>query len=183
MKIINNYDIFYSYKLIGDVLIVSIFNASNEMVYKKGSLEICYQNDEVSKIRFNNISKVIKIHSNGLIPLPNKLFVDILNDILSKENIEFRLGYKEHSNYIIGKVVKLNIVDIGDTEISLVTKGANINDLIVVAKPNVRLATGVWTSTYHICSYADLHLDDDNKIFIIDEEFIPGTDFFKTEEK
>ena len=183
MKIINNYDIFYSYKLVGDTLIVSIFDGETDKVVTNGVVEVCYTNNEVSKLRFNNISKIIKIHSNGLIPLPNKLFVDILNNILSKERVGLSLGYKEHSNYIIGEVVDINKVNIGNEIINIDTSLLNNSDLVVIAKPHVRLATGKWTLDYHICTYLDLHLDESEQVFVIDEDFIPGTDFFKTEEK
>lgn len=182
MKTINNYDIFYSYKTIGDTLIVSIFSGQKDRIVTKGMVEVCYCNNEITTIRFNGISKLIKIHSNGLMPLPNELFVDILNNVLKKENLDIKLAYKTHSNYVIGRVIDNNIINIGSENIEL-HNNLNTGDLVVIALPNTRLATGVWTSAHHICTYIDLHINNSTDVLIIDENYKPGTDFFKMEEK
>ena len=64
MTIIKNYDIFYSYKTIGDTLIVSIFDGQKDKIFAKGMVEVCYCNNEITTIRFNGISKLIKIQQN-----------------------------------------------------------------------------------------------------------------------
>lgn len=182
MKIKNNFSIFYSYKTHGDVLIVSFKDEIITSVIHKGSVEVCYNKDDIITLRFNNMSKIIKIHSSGLVALPNNLFIDILNNILKKEKIDVQLAYKDKSDFVIGKVVEINKVDVASKVIEVITNDLKINDFVVVANKDIRLATGKWTKDYQICTYKDLHISDDESVYIIDEECQVGTDFYNTKE-
>lgn len=182
MNLKDKFSIFYSYKKVGDVLIVSFKDDIITDVYVRGMVEVCYNKDEIITLRFNGISKIIKIHSSGLVALPNNLFIDILNNILKKEKIDIQLAYKDKSDFVIGKVIEHNKIDIDFKIIEIDTTSLNIGDLVVIANKDIRLATGKWTKDYHICTYKDLHISDDESIYIIDEDCKIGTDFYNTKE-
>lgn len=179
---INNYSLYYSYQTIGDVLIISISDGDIANIEKRNNVELCYNQDNyLLKIRIYGISKIMKIHSNGLIPLPMNQFIDIINSLLAKENVD-KLAYKHNSDFIIGEVCKEG-VNIGDSVIELKVDGLKLKDKVVVAHPYVRLATGKWANKFWVCTYKDLSISDSEEIFLIDEDDVKvGEDFYKIRE-
>ena len=159
------------------MLIISIIDAPITSVDNRNMVELCYNKDKLVTIRVKGISKIMKIHTSGIIPLPGEVFIDVVNSILSKE-LAPNLSYKNKSDYVIGEVVEDGI-NIASEIIKIDTSNLKINDKIVLANPNTRLATGKWCKDYHICTFKDLHISDSEEIFIIDEDdCLIGNDFF-----
>ena len=175
---IKKYSLFYSYHTLGDMLIISIIDAPITSVDNRNMVELCYNKDRLVTIRLKGISKIMKIHTSGLIPLPGVAFIDVVNSILTKE-LAPNLSYKNRSDFTIGEVVEGG-VNIKDSIIKLDVSNLKLNDKVVLANKDTRLATGKWTKDYHICTFKDLHINDSDDIFIIDEDdVIIGNDFFK----
>lgn len=174
---IKNYSLFYSYEKLGDMLIISIVDAPITSVDTRNMVQLCYNKDKLVTIRLKGITKIMKIHTSGLIGLPADPFIDVVNTILSKE-LSPNLSYKTRSDYIIGKVVEGG-VDIKDTIIPIDISDLKLNSKVVIAKPNTRLATGIWTKDYHLCTYQDLHTNDEQEVLQVDDEYQVGEDFFR----
>ena len=177
-----NYSLFYSYSKAGDVLIISLCDGESVRTETRSNIELSYdETDYLLKIKIHGISKIMKIHSNGLIPLPANQFIDVINTLLAKENID-KLAYKYKSDFIIGEVTEHG-VNIGEKTIELKVDGLNIKDKVVVCYPWVRLATGKWANKYWVCTYKDLSISESDEIFIIDEDdVVIGEDFYKIRE-
>lgn len=178
---IKKYSLFYSYKTLGDMLIISIIDAPITSVDTRNMVQLCYNKDTLVTIRMKGISKIMKIHTTGLIPLPGDTFVDVVNSILSKE-LAPNLSYKNRSDYTIGEVIKSGVF-VGDKIVDVAVDGLDVGVKVVVANPNTRLATGLWCKDYHLCTYKDLHIGDSKEILIIDEECKIGEDFFEIGEE
>ena len=99
------YSLFYNKDLIGDVLMI-VYNQGkipNKSIKEENIVKI-YSDDELIGINIFNISSIVKIHANGLIPLPANEFVDVINTLLAQHNLD-KLEYKKESGFKIGKVI------------------------------------------------------------------------------
>ncbi|MCF0107650.1 MAG: DUF4479 domain-containing protein, partial [Bacilli bacterium] len=71
---IKKYSLYYSYKYIGDVLIVNIIpNAFVTTSKRVGDVEIIYNNDTVIGYNIFNISRIIKIKMVGILYHPENV--------------------------------------------------------------------------------------------------------------
>ena len=191
----NDYSIFYSYKGIGDVLIV-IFGNDKKATHseRKGQVEVIYNNDEVIGYNIFDISKIIKIKTSGLIYLPSKELISIVNAVLKNNGVE-ELEVQTNSGYIIGKVLdikpyqekKIVSVDIASEVVKAYTKEeVNLNDIVVMATLGTRLNDGrivkqLEGTNAFICTEKDLQISEDNKILLLETEEDIGKDFFTIE--
>lgn len=191
----NDYSLFYSYKGIGDVLIVIFDNdkkaTSSE---RKGNVEIIYHDKEVIGYNIFEISKIIKIKTQGLIYLPSKELISIVNALLKNNGVE-ELGIQTNSGYIIGKVVdikpyqekKIVTININNDILKAYTKEEiNLNDIVVIATLGTRLNDGrivkqLEDTNAFICTEKDLQISENNTILLLDEEEDVGKDFFTIE--
>lgn len=192
-----DYSLFYSYKNIGDVLIV-IFN--NELLptnhIRKGQVEVIYHDDNIIGYNIFDISKIIKIRSSGLIYLPSKELIHVLNTVLKNSGVE-ELSIIEESGYVIGQIKDIiqfeekYIIEINikDNIINAIKNNIDfaVGDLVVVAKENVRLNNGKLVKPFtlnnlsingHICSENELQISEENKTLVLDIEEEIGKDFF-----
>lgn len=191
------YSIFYSYKGIGDVLIV-IFNNESKPTHheRKGQVEVIYHEQEVIGYNIFDISKIIKIKTSGLIYLPSKELISIINALLRNNGLE-ELEEQTNSGYLIGEVVdikpyqekKIVSVDIGKEVVKAYTKEAiNLKDKVVVATLGTRLNDSrivkmIEDTNAFICTEKDLQISESDTILILDNEEENGKDFFTMEMK
>lgn len=199
---IENYSLHYSYKNIGDVLIVVIENelecTSSE---RKGQIEVLYNNDKVIGYNIFNISELIKIKNNGPIFLPDPTAINILNNLLKNSQVE-ELAILSSSGYYTGKVLdvielsedkKYLMVDLSFDMVSTIVKNADIEtgDKVVVATVDARLGDGSKVKygnmdgtllNGHICSELELSISDKEKIFKLNNNEEIGKDFFLLED-
>ena len=192
-----HYSIFYSYKGIGDVLIV-IFNNESKPTHheRKGQVEVIYHEQEVIGYNIFDISKIIKIKTSGLIYLPSKELISIINALLRNNGLE-ELEVQTNSGYIIGEVVdikpyqekKIVSVDIGKEVVKAYTKEViNLKDKVVVATLGTRLNDSrivkmIEDTNAFICTEKDLQISESDTILILDNEEENGKDFFTMEMK
>lgn len=199
-----NYSLFYNLKLIGDILLV-IFDEEvipNRSEKKDDDLVFIYHDNDLIGINIFNFSKLIKLKSSGLIPLPNNEFIDVLNSRLKK--YEIKLPYKVESGFKIGKIIDLEEhpesshlhllkVDIGSEILDIVCGASNVklNAIVVVATVGTTMFDGSlikkgkllgFDSYGMCCSERELNLTSDQTkrgLLILDDTYKLGEDFFK----
>lgn len=190
-----NYSLFYSYKNIGDVLLVVFDNDLKATSHiRKGQVEVIYHDKQIIGYNIFDISKIIKIKTQGLIYLPSKELVAIINSILKNNDIE-ELANPTSSGYIIGEVVditdkgdkKVVSIDIGKEIVKAFTNNEiHIKDKIVVATLHTRLNDGrtvkiIDDTNAFIVTEKDLQISNSNNILFLDVEEENGKDFFTME--
>lgn len=192
------YSIYYSYKEIGDVLLI-VFdqNVMPTSFIQKSDVMVIYHNSEIIGYNIFNISKIVKIKTKGLIYYPSNVFIDIINSILKNNQLDI-LAYYSHSGYVIGQVAKLEkdnmlfrpYIDVGGKIlpgqcVPRVIEG----DKVVVALIGARLYDGQEVeetsapTQVHLCSNRELNISMDDEIYIVDEDGMVGEDFFKIGER
>lgn len=199
-----DYAIFYNYHTIGDVLlIISDLETKPNRVVKNGDVTSLYLDDKLIGINIFNISNVLKIKSNGLIVLPLKEMIDVINNILINANVE-TLEYKKESGFKVGKVLTCEehpdsdhmhvlTVDIGSEVLDIVCGAPNVKggQKVVVATLGTTMFDGKKIvpsslrgikSNGMLCSPRELHLagaPNVRGILVLDDDAIIGEDFFK----
>ena len=199
-----DYAIFYNYHTIGDVLlIISDLETKPNRVIKNGDVTSLYLDDKLIGINIFNISNVLKIKSNGLIVLPLKEMIDVINNILINANVE-TLEYKKESGFKVGKVLTCEehpdsdhmhvlTVDIGREVLDIVCGAPNVKEgqKVVVATLETTMFDGKKIvpsslrgikSNGMLCSPRELHLEgapNVRGILVLDDDATIGEDFFK----
>ena len=178
------YSLFYTYRKLDDVFAI-VFHGFGKVTskVKNGNVEALYDGKQLCGYNIFNIKQIIKIKVKGLIYLPNKELIDLINSILVNTKFE-PIPYILHSGYIISKLVDENHVDIGGFEI----KTENVcyakpGTLVVTAIPGTMLPDERLLDEGHICSFRDLSISEENDLLLLDENFKIGNDFFEMEEK
>ena len=158
---IANYGVYNHHELDNTLLLLFSEHKSNK-IEDLGEVEVLYFGDELVACRIKNFIRYAKIKYSGIIYLPNNILIDIINSVLEKYQLE-KLSYKKESGYVTKK---------------------NLDQLMVYVKEGVFLRDQT-VSKGKYCSYYDLYIDydDDQRLFVIDENIQEGLDFFKTEEK
>ena len=199
-----DYAIFYNYHTIGDVLlIISDLETKPNRVIKNGDVTSLYLDDKLIGINIFNISNVLKIKSNGLIVLPLKEMIDVINNILINANVE-TLEYKKESGFKVGKVLTCEehpdsdhmhvlTVDIGREVLDIVCGAPNVKEgqKVVVATLETTMFDGKKIvpsslrgikSNGMLCSPRELHLEgapNVRGILVLDDDATIGEDDFK----
>ena len=197
-----NYAMFYSYKGIGDVIIIVFDNSKgptrNE---KKHRVTVIYNNDEIIGYNIKDIKEIVKIRNEGMIFFPSKALIDVLNNILINSGVP-PLEYKIDSGYFIAQITNKEKVDDGEyltldcggQIYNCVTKSkiVNVGDKVVIAKVGTHLNNGEVikesainnkTINTHVCTGVELGLLDVSDVLILEEDAIVGKDFFSMEER
>lgn len=201
-----DYALFYDYHTIGDVLlIVKDLDTKPDNTVTNGDVVSLYKNDELIGINIFNISNVLKIKSKGLIVLPMKEMIDVINNILKNAGVE-TLEYKGESGFKIGHVLTCEehpdsdhmhvlTVDIKDEILDIVCGAPNVKEgqKVVVATLGTTMFDGKKIvpselrgikSNGMLCSPRELHLEGAPQvrgILVLDENAKIGEDFFKLE--
>lgn len=198
------YGIYYNKKKLGDILFIIIENEliPNNVV-KNDNVVSLYKDEKLVGINIFDISKIVKIKSNGFIPQISNEFVDVINSILSNHNLE-KLPYLENSGFIVSKIVEIEEhpesehlhickVDTGKEILQIVCGAKNARkDLITVcALPYSYMPSGKQIipsklldekSFGMLCSGKELNLEGElNKPGLIElnsEDYQVGQDFF-----
>lgn len=198
-----NYAIYYSYKEIGDVVIILFDNAKNATSsIRKNRVSVIYHNDETIGYNIFDIKDIIKIKSEGMIYFPSNVLVSIINSVLQNEKLE-TLEYKTSSGYLIAQVGDVKPID---NEKFLLSLSIN-NDIFHSVVKNCSLKTGdkvviVQEGTFlnngemfketnyenikinaHVCTGVELGITNIDGILSLDNDSVIGDDFFLLEEK
>ncbi len=192
------YSIYYSYKEIGDVLLIIINQKATPTSFIQNSdVTVIYHGSEIIGYNIFNISKIVKIKTHGLIYYPSDVFIDIINSILKNHQLD-TLAHYSHSGYVIGQVSKLEkdnmlfrpFIDVGDKIII----GQSVDhiregDKVVIALIGARLYDGqeVEETTnpaqIHLCTNRELNISMNDETYLVDEDGVVGEDFFKIGER
>ena len=197
-----DYALFYSYKGIGDVLLI-IFDNSLPVTKKEniGNITVIYSEDKIIGYNIFDIKEVIRIKSKGLIYYPSEQFLNVINSMLINAKLP-TLDKKDNSGYFIGEVKNISFIS---EEKAFVTIGGGNQEFYAVVKTDklikgnkiVYAIVGTYLNSgdivkegnlegkllnAHICTSRELGIDDDNNILVLEDENIVGTDFFSLEE-
>lgn len=201
-----NYGIYYNYKKLGDILMISFNPNSYAKKILKNNEVLCLFNEKEELIGINilNFSNVVKIKSNGFIPLINTKLLNVINSILINANLE-PLEEKKESGFKIGKIISMEEhpesehlhiceVDIGEKENLQIVCGsfnAKVGIKVVCATPYTFMPNGQIIlpgkvlgieSFGMLCSGRELNLggyDNISGLYILDDSYKIGDDFFK----
>ncbi len=157
---IKNYGIFNNHELDNTLLILLSDEKTTSVNQLNKEVEVLYHNEDICGYRIKNFIRYAKIKYSGIIFLPADPLIDVINSILTDNNLN-RLEYKTGSGYI----TKLNDGVMG-----------------VYAKEGTFLRDGT-ISKGRFCTYHDLYIENDtpNALVEIKEQVLEGIDFFKTE--
>lgn len=165
--------------MITDYFIFHYHNAENDFIR-------VFHNKGNSSFEINEINKIMKIKINGLIHFPSKKLIDVINTLLDNDK---QLSYCKTSGFVVSKIVKLdqNQVSVSDgksiSQISYIDGDFCLNDKVVVAKAGTMISENNILEKDIFCSYKNLGIEDNDSIYIIDEDIKEGTDFFFVEEE
>lgn len=198
-----NYAIYYSYKEIGDVVIILFDNAENATSsIRKNRVSVIYHNDEIIGYNIFDIKDIIKIKSEGMIYFPSNVLVSIINSVLQNEKLE-TLEYKTSSGYLIAQVDEIKGIDneksllslsIGNDIFHSVVKNCSLKngDKVVIVQEGTFLNNGeMFKETNfenikinaHVCTGVELGITNIDGILSLDNDSVIGDDFFLLEEK
>lgn len=198
-----NYAIYYSYKEIGDVVIILFDNVKNATSsIRKNRVSVIYHNDEIIGYNIFDIKDIIKIKSEGMIYFPSNVLVSIINSVLQNEKLE-TLEYKTSSGYLIAQVDEIKGIDneksllslsIGNDIFHSVVKNCSLKngDKVVIVQEGTFLNNGeMFKETNfenikinaHVCTGVELGITNIDGILSLDNDSVIGDDFFLLEEK
>ncbi len=196
--------LFYNFHTIGDVLMIVIdAKVKPTRVEKKENVVALYQEDRLIGVNILSFSEIVKMKSTGLILLPPKQLIDVINHILRNAQLE-TLDAIDESGFKIGKVLSceehpdsdhLHVckVDVGDKVLDIVCGAPNVVEGMktVVAMPGTMMFDGSEivpselrgvASSGMLCSPRELHLENAPQVrglIVLDANAPVGQDFFK----
>ena len=159
---ITNYGIYNHHELDNTLLI--LLSEDEVLSCKKISpeMEVLYHESKIVGYRIVNFIRYAKIKYSGIIFLPAKPLIDVINQVLSKYDLEL-LDYKRQSGYVTkrneGKLMVYAL------------EGTFLRDMTISKGKYV---------TYH-----ELYIENDtpNALIEIEENIRENIDFFQMEEK
>ncbi len=154
---INSYGLF-NHHLDNNTLVILFSDKPITKKTNQGEVELLYSEQELVGYSISNFIRYAKIKYSGIIFLPSKPLIDVINIILKNNKLE-ELEYKKESGYIV-------------------------KDQKVFAKQGTFLRDET-ISRGRYCSYFDLYIDKENdqELITIDEDIRDNIDFFQMEEK
>jgi len=201
----NRYGIFYNYKTIGDVLLI-VFDGVEipDRVDKRDDVVALYKGNEIIGINIFNFSEIVKLKVNGLIPVINEKFFEIINNILKNHDLPL-LDYQKDSGFKVASILEceehpdsehLHVlkVDVGEDKPLDIVCGAfnaRVGLKCVCATPYTFMPNGKQIipskllgvqSNGMLCSGRELNLDGyegKHGLLELDENYSVGSDFFK----
>jgi len=195
--------LFYNRKIIGDVLFLVIdAEATPTRIEKHDNVIALFKDDKLVGVNILEFSEIVKIKGEGLLILPPRQLIDIINHILKNIGIE-KIDYIESSGFKIGHVLSceehpdsdhLHVckVDVKTSVLDIVCGAANVQkgQKVVVAMPLTTMFDGSQIipsalrgikSEGMLCSLRELHLDTPTSphgIMVLKEDAPIGEDFF-----
>lgn len=188
-----DYALYYSYKGIGDVLVIVFDNALPTTKSERiGNVVALYNEDKLIGCNIFDIKEIIKIKSSGLIYYPSEQFLSVINSMLKNAKLPI-LESKENSGYFIGEVKEISngIITLNDGVAYLKEHTLKVGDKVVYAKVGTYLNNGQVVKeenkdgvviNSHICTNKELGINDEEIILVLDEDEQVGLDFFSLEE-
>lgn len=188
-----DYALYYSYKGIGDVLVIVFDNALPTTRSERiGNVVALYNEDKLIGCNIFDIKEIIKIKSSGLIYYPSEQFLSVINSMLKNAKLP-TLELKENSGYFIGEVKEINngIITLNDGVAYLKEHNLKVGDKVVYAKVGTYLNNGQVVKeenkdgvviNSHICTNKELGINEEETILVLDEDEQVGLDFFSLEE-
>ena len=156
-----NYGLFNEHEDNGNLLILFKEEDFDTEVNEK-EVTIFYKRGEVVGYAIPNFIRYAKIKYSGIVFLPSKPLIDVINSVLENNDLE-TLEFKKESGY----VVKMN----GNQRMVYAKEGTFLRDESI--------------SKGRYCTYFDLFIEVENKndLITIEEDIKEGVDFFMMEEK
>lgn len=195
--------LFYNFKTTGDVLFLVIDGeATPNRIINQERVIVLYKDEKIVGINILDFSEIVKIKGEGLLILPPRPLIDIINHILKNAGIE-TMSYIESSGFRIGYVLSCELhpdsdhlhickVDVGTAHLDIVCGASNVRtgQKVVVAMPMTTMFDGsqILSSSLRgiksegmLCSFRELHLDNQlaiQGIVTLKENAPIGEDFF-----
>ena len=142
-----------------------ILFSDEEVTSKKNSkeVEVLYHEDKLVGYLIPNFIRYAKIKYSGIIFLPNNYLIDVINSVLTNNELE-TINYRKNSGF----VVKTN--EKGQKMVWAI-EGTFLRDHDI--------------SKGKYVTYYDLYIknENENELIEIEEDIQEGKDFFKMEEK
>lgn len=195
----SSYAMYYSYKTMGDVIIVIFDDKPATRSEKKGRVVVIYNNDDIVGYNIFNVKDIVKIKNEGIIYYPSRELLSVINSILINEGVQ-PLEEKEDSGYITAEVKSLKQINDEKTLVELDGNGIlhaviknqtlSVGDKVVVAKVDTRLADGTLVKetnmddviiNAHICTNLELGINEEESVLQLDKDVEVGKDFFTME--
>ena len=187
---------YYSYKEIGDVLIIVFDNVKAATKHKrKDRVEIIYHDDEIIGYNIFDVKEIVKIKSEGKIFLPSTQLIMVINTILKNAGAPL-LDEITHSGYYTAEVVNIDkniyTISLGFETVYAFQENCSLNvgDKIVVLKAGSQKSNGqnVCTSNVngtninaYICTNKEVGIKENgDDILLLDKDERIGEDFFST---
>jgi tRNA-binding protein len=196
--------LFYDFRTLGDVLLIVIdLKTKPTRVEQIDNVVALYEQDRLVGVNIFAFSEIVKIKNTGLIILPPKPLIDVINHMLRNANLEtldeigesgFRIGQvlscEEHPDSDHLHVCK---VDVGNAVLDIVCGAPNVvkGMKTVVAMPGTMMFDGSEivpselrgvASSGMLCSPRELHLDNAPQVrglIVLESDAPVGHDFFK----
>ena len=152
-----NYGLFNEHEDNGNLLI--LFDELNyDVEENRDEITIYYRRGQVVGYAISNFIRYAKIKYSGIVFLPSKPLIDVINAVLENNGLD-TLAFKKQSGYVVK--------DKGVFALA----GTFLRDKTI--------------SKGRFCTYHDLYItaENENDLIVIDEDIKEGTDFFQMEEK
>jgi tRNA-binding EMAP/Myf-like protein len=196
------YRLFYNFKVIGDVLLLVLDpSMAPDHEESHGAITALYAGDQLIGVNFFDFSKIVKLHTEGMIVTPEDKLIDVINAELENAKLP-RLPYTRDSGYHVGKIVSLEEhpldekaqivhLDFGAGKVLETTShypNLSLGELLVCALDGTitfdgtRFNAGKIRNIGHdadICCEKELRIGEDVKqAFILKDGYEPGDDFY-----
>ncbi|MGI6714247.1 MAG: YtpR family tRNA-binding protein [Bacilli bacterium] len=194
------YGVFYNYQLLGDVLLIDLVDLPAEREEIRGEIHVLYHGEQIVGYNIFQISKIVKIRANGLIPLVDEKLLNVINSLLKKAELA-PLPLLADSGFCIGKILTvephpesdhlhLTTVDIGSEILKIVcgAKNCKAGMMVPVAKVGTIMFDGTRIKETEVlgeksygmlCSSRELNLDQQSGLLELDHSYPLGSDFFQ----
>ena len=157
----SNYGLFNEHEDNGNLLI--LFKEDDvDTEENRDEVTILYKRGQVVGYAISNFIRYAKIKYSGIVFLPSKPLIDVINSVLENNGLDI-LEFKKKSGYIVKS-------DDGVKKVYAL-EGTFLRDKTI--------------SKGRFCTYHDLYItsENENELIVIDEDIKEGTDFFQMEEK
>ena len=157
----SNYGLFNEHEDNGNLLI--LFKEDDvDTEENRDEVTILYKRGQVVGYAISNFIRYAKIKYSGIVFLPSKPLIDVINSVLENNGLD-TLEFKKQSGYIVKS-------DDGVKKVYAL-EGTFLRDKTI--------------SKGRFCTYHDLYItsENENELIVIDEDIKEGTDFFQMEEK
>ena len=156
-----NYGLFNEHEDNGNLLIL-FSDADIDVEENREDVSIYYHRGQIVGYAISNFIRYAKIKYSGIVFLPSKPLIDVINSVLENNGLE-TLEFKKQSGYIVKS-------DDGVKKVYAL-EGTFLRDKTI--------------SKGRFCTYHDLYItsENENDLIVIDEDIKEGTDFFQMEEK